>query len=201
MAFLVLKDKRLDLFNLEEDDSLIRLKTKREGLVKLADFPEIPTYKIPEGYTVKKYNLPSENYAGQLRDITGKISSIVEKKGCSSNFFSALYEATLNAHQHGNKLDPNKKITLAYCIKPRKIRVAVIDEGGVFEPDFLPFIINLRTKGNYKTSFQNYYNFSKTEKPITNNGTGTAFMHAYVDDVSYLKSEEGGLVVHLIKTF
>ena len=107
----------------------------------------------------------------------------------------------LNAHQHGNKANPDKKITLAYQIKNDKIRAAVIDQGGVFKPDFVPFILNLRQQGSYKKVFHNFYSFSDVEKPLTNNGTGTSFMHAYVDDVSYLKSPEGGLVVHLTKEF
>ncbi len=192
---------REDLFNFTNETSLVRVKARAEGLVKLIDFPEVPTFIIPDTYHIKEYNFPFENYGTSIRSATEKVSRIVEKKGCSSNFFSALYEAILNAHQHGNKLDPNKSVTLAYEIKPNKIRAAVVDQGGVFEPDFMPFLINLRSKGDFKSKFQNYYDFSNTSKPTINNGTGTAFMHAYVDDVAYLKSSQGGLIVHLTKTF
>lgn len=190
-----------DILNFVNDKSLVREKAKKEGLVKLLDFPEVPTFEIPKSYIIKEYNFPSENYANPIRNATGKISNIAEKKGCGGNFFTALYEAALNAHQHGKKCDPNKTVKFAYSIKENKIRTAVIDQGGILEPDFLPFLTNLRLTGDYKNKFHNYYDFSKTNKSSINNGTGTSFMHAYIDDVAYLKSPEGGLVVHLTKSF
>ncbi len=190
-----------DIFNFANDASFVRLKAKRGGLVSLADFDTIPTFEIPETYRVNRYTFPSENYAPHIRDAVEKIAKSAEKKGCNPNFFTALYEATLNAHQHGNKLDSKKSVTLVYIIKEDKVRTAIIDEGGQFEADFIPFILNMRLEGSYKKTFHNYYQFSNQEKPATNNGTGTSFMHAYVDDVAYLKSKDGGLVVHLTKTF
>ena len=45
--------------------------------------------------------------------------------------------------------------------------------------------------------FIDFYQFTNRKKPNTNNGTGTSFMHTYVDNVQYFKSAQGGLVVHL----
>lgn len=50
----------------------------------------------------------------------------------------ALEEALTNAIKHGNRLDPNKHVTLAYDVSPRRITIEICDEGGGFRPDAVP---------------------------------------------------------------
>ena len=160
----------------------------------------IETYIIPYNYTVQQYNFSNDRsiYPRQIRDATSNVVSIAEGRGCNPNLFTALYEAILNAHQHGNLLDKNKNVTLAYKIDPTDAEIGIIDEGGLINPAFIGFV-NRHRIGKHKERFLDWYTLSGQEKPKTNNGTGTSFMHTYVDNVQYFKSDKGGLVCHLTK--
>ena len=50
----------------------------------------------------------------------------------------SLEEALTNAIRHGNKLDPDKDVTVSCDIDLMKIRVVVSDEGEGFEPECVP---------------------------------------------------------------
>ncbi len=68
----------------------------------------------------------------------------------------------------------------------------------MIDAEFIPFIDRHR-KGDYKKKFIDFYKFTNKEKPATNNGTGTSFMHTYMDKIEYYKSEGRGLAVVLTK--
>jgi serine/threonine-protein kinase RsbW len=53
------------------------------------------------------------------------------------NLSIAVTEAVGNAIVHGNKCDPAKKVEVTFTIEPSRIRVAVRDEGGGFNPKTL----------------------------------------------------------------
>ena len=159
---------------------------------------DLDTYEIPVSYITITLVIDSDNYAQQIRRTVDRIVEAAEKRGCSPNLHTAIYEAALNAYQHGNKCDPDKKILISYVLRDNTIEVAVIDEGGEIDTKFLPFILKHKSEG-CKDQYIDFYEFTGQDKPKRNNGTGTSFMHAYVDDVFYFKSAEGGLVVHLSK--
>jgi serine/threonine-protein kinase RsbW len=46
----------------------------------------------------------------------------------------ALEEALVNAIKHGNRLDRNKKVCIAYCIRPERFDVVIQDERAGFVP-------------------------------------------------------------------
>jgi len=50
----------------------------------------------------------------------------------------ALDEALSNAVRHGNKLDPNKKVTIEYRVGPEEVCISVTDEGEGFDPGKVP---------------------------------------------------------------
>src|SRR5438132_13205328 len=50
----------------------------------------------------------------------------------------ALEEALVNAIKHGNQLDHNKKVHVAYNIKPERFDVSITDEGPGFDPNEVP---------------------------------------------------------------
>ncbi len=54
------------------------------------------------------------------------------------NLLVAVSEAVNNAISHGNKNDPQKKVTLDLECKESEVVVAVEDEGQGFNPDELP---------------------------------------------------------------
>ena len=50
----------------------------------------------------------------------------------------SLEEGITNAIRHGNKLDPDKSVTVCCQIDELRMRVVVTDEGEGFEPDAVP---------------------------------------------------------------
>jgi serine/threonine-protein kinase RsbW len=54
-----------------------------------------------------------------------------------SNLAIAVTEAVGNAIVHGNKLDPTKKVTVAFRLENDRIRVSIQDEGKGFNPNQL----------------------------------------------------------------
>ena len=46
-----------------------------------------------------------------------------------------LEEAISNAIKHGNKMDPDKKVTVNYSIDSDKIEISITDEGDGFKPE------------------------------------------------------------------
>jgi len=50
----------------------------------------------------------------------------------------ALEEALVNAIKHGNQFDSNKKVRIAYTIKPERFDIHITDEGCGFNPTEVP---------------------------------------------------------------
>lgn len=50
----------------------------------------------------------------------------------------SLEEALTNAIKHGNRGDPDKTVTLRYCVRPERTVIMVRDEGSGFEPEAVP---------------------------------------------------------------
>jgi len=90
-----------DIFDVDNIDSVIRRILREEGSIDLNKF-DIPTYDIKSNYTIKKFNLSPDRkvYAGEVRKAIGSVVEEAEASGYNANFFTALYEAVLNAHQH-----------------------------------------------------------------------------------------------------
>lgn len=54
------------------------------------------------------------------------------------NILIAALEATNNAIIHGNKLDENKEVTIAFDLIDNKLNIVVDDEGAGFDYDNIP---------------------------------------------------------------
>ncbi|HOB73636.1 MAG TPA: ATP-binding protein [Phycisphaerae bacterium] len=89
----------------------------------------------------------------------------------------ALEEAVVNAHKHGNKGDPNKKIVISYRVDPHCVVVRVRDDGPGFDPASLP-------------------DCTAPDRIDLPCGRGIMLMNAYMDSVTY---NEQGNEVQLIK--
>lgn len=50
----------------------------------------------------------------------------------------AMEEAFLNAVKHGNKMDPEKTVTINYCVDGEKVDIQMSDEGEGFNPKSVP---------------------------------------------------------------
>ncbi len=85
----------------------------------------------------------------------------------------AFEEAFANAVKHGNKMDPQKKVTVAYSVDHEKIFLSITDEGAGFNPKGVP---DCRCGKNLF-------------KP---NGRGVLLIQSYMDVVGY--SDQGRTV-------
>ncbi|RME77674.1 hypothetical protein D6774_03670 [Candidatus Woesearchaeota archaeon] len=189
-----------ELFEIPSLDSLVGEPFSEQSEPFDLRLLEIPPYTIPQNRTIRQTTFPAlpKEYSPLIRTFVEPVAQEAEQNGFNSNIFTALYEAVLNAHQHGNQLDPTKTVTLAYAIEEDMFCASIIDQGGRIDPAFVPFVLRHKL-GEHKKKFIDFYQFSNKEKPKSNRGTGTSFMHTYVNQVNYYKSEEGGLVVELIK--
>jgi serine/threonine-protein kinase RsbW len=50
----------------------------------------------------------------------------------------AVEEALVNAIKHGNQMDPDKSVRVAYTLRPDRFDVRITDEGPGFNPDEVP---------------------------------------------------------------
>lgn len=103
----------------------------------------------------EKYNIPEEHYG---------------------NILIALTEAVNNAIYHGNRNDPEKKVSLQYKADPKRFYFRIEDEGPGFDYENIPD----------PTSPENI------EKP---NGRGVFLMRHLSDEINFL---EDGRVVEII---
>lgn len=186
-----------DLFDTDNLESILNQLVLGKSEIKLSEFL-IPTFEVPEDFAKFICHFEKDIHGTQIRNAIEPIAKEAEEQGYSDNIFTAIYEAVLNAYQHGNNYDPNKSIRVDYKITNQQLEIAITDQGGIIKSEFIPFVLRHR-EGKHKTKFLDFYEFTKTKKPVTNNGTGTSFIHTYVDEVSYFKSKEGGLVVYLLK--
>jgi len=81
----------------------------------------------------------------------------------------ALEEALVNAMKHGNRLDPDLSVHVAYLVTPERVEIRVADEGPGFNPGQVPD----------PTVDENL------ERPC---GRGIMLMRCYMDEVAFSAS-------------
>jgi len=89
----------------------------------------------------------------------------------------ALDEAFVNAVEHGNKMDPAKKVKVEYSVDSDKFEISITDEGNGFEP-------------NSVTDPQLGSGLNETS------GRGLLLMNSYMDTVKY---NERGNSVYMVR--
>ena len=75
-----------------------------------------------------------------------RIQELIERQLQQSNFHDkeifgirlALEEAIVNAIKHGNQMDRDKQVRIAYRILPEQFDVMIVDEGPGFNPEDVP---------------------------------------------------------------
>ncbi len=93
---------------------------------------------------------------------------------------SAVREAVANAIQHGNALDPEKRVEIEFGLEGDEVVIQVRDEGRGFDPDAVP---DPRSPENLL-------------KPA---GRGIFFMKRYMDAIDYSFDPGRGTVLTLRK--
>jgi len=127
---------------------------------------------------LERINFPSKaeniNLAEKLIDELCEKHNVHEDH--YGNILIAITEAVNNAIHHGNKLDPEKSVTLGYSVDGDKLSVLIADEGPGFDFENLPD----------PTEPENI------EKP---HGRGVFLMKALADEVQF---EQNGAEVEMV---
>ena len=101
-------------------------------------------------------------------------------KSTALNVSLAVREAVANAIKHGNRQDSAKKVEVAYRLEPRRLVVAVRDQGAGFDL--------ARTRDPLEP-----------ENLFRSNGRGIFFIKAFVDNVTFSHRKGGGTEVRMEK--
>lgn len=186
-------NKIIDFIEYNED-------TIKERLKEPIPYSEFPDLILPKNFVSTDLEIRRKSPYSDLRDQIEPISKNIEKHGFPPNVYTALYESSLNAFQHGNNYDFDKRIRVSHLIKKNSLELIIEDQGDELPEYFIPFLLKVRKETSKKRDFVDWYAFSCNEKNNVNHGTGTSFIHAYMDDVRYLRSNDlGGLAVYLLK--
>ena len=87
-----------------------------------------------------------------------------------------ISEAVTNAIRHGNKLDPNKHVSISFLAEPVGVTVTIGDEGEGFDPDALPD----PTIG---------------EHLLVPSGRGVFLLRSLAQEVTFERTSDGNIVV------
>src|SRR5215213_9309697 len=86
-----------------------------------------------------EYVIPSDLEAA--RRVQEGIEAVVKTAFAEHEAFAikmAVEEALVNAIKHGNQMDPDKSVRVAYALKPDRFDVRITDEGPGFDPADVP---------------------------------------------------------------
>lgn len=89
----------------------------------------------------------------------------------------ALEEALTNAVKHGNCCDPDKSVTVRFCVDDQRAVVVVRDEGEGFEPEEVP-------------------DPTQPDRLPVPNGRGIMLLRAYMDEIEY---RDRGRELYMVK--
>ncbi len=92
----------------------------------------------------------------------------------------SVRESVTNAIQHGNKLDPGKKVDIRFSVAPDYLEISVLDEGQGFAIDRLP-------------------NPLDPENLLKPSGRGIFYIRSFMDEVEFIPHSKGGMEVHMVK--
>ena len=92
----------------------------------------------------------------------------------------SVRESVTNAIQHGNKLDPAKRVDIRFKVAPDHLEITVKDEGNGFQVDKLP-------------------NPLDPENLLKPSGRGIFYIRSFMDEVEFITHSQGGMEVHMVK--
>lgn len=104
--------------------------------------------------------------------IFDKINPLNLEADTLSNLSLAISEALSNAMVHGNKLDPNKDVTVSIRISSDELMLGIKDQGEGFDPKSVP-------------------DPTIPENILKDSGRGIHIMRSFIDKVFYNFTSEG----------
>lgn len=194
------EDELKDLIDLNDISSLVREPFNTENPIVLSQ-TKIEKTSIPDSYKSFEVYIEKEdlNESGRLSfDFPEKVGEMLGCDFKELKIADSVYEALLNAYQHGHGEDASKPIKIHFKSDKKRIEILVEDQGGVLNPQFIPFALRHREPRNLVLP-KDFYTFAQIEKPEGNHGYGTFFIHKGFDQVTYHRSENDGLIVRMVK--
>lgn len=183
-----------DIASLSNPLSLVRSAFK--GKIKLAECPLLE-FTPDQSYHSTEIRITQDEDSLDYYPAITEICKSARAIGRQEKFHAGVIEAFRNAYQHGNKKNPQKKVTLYHRLQPHSFEVVVADEGGDINADFIPFILMHRY--NSLASPESFYHFARgATRAEENSGIGTFVIHKVSDEVNYFKNGANGLSVQMI---
>jgi hypothetical protein len=174
----------MDLFDPSNNASNTRQRIGSD-MLDVSSF-SVPPYAIPGHLTRMDASISDRSEIASLADI---VTVPAIENGFPEGIFCPVYEAILNAYEHGNLRNRDKKVVVGFS---PKAEYAVLDEGGSIHADLVSYVLALRERQNVNP----FYDFSSKQKAGRNLGLGTKLMHEYFD-IQYYPAQTGGLAVVL----
>jgi len=92
----------------------------------------------------------------------------------------SVRESVTNAMQHGNKLDPGKRVEVCFEMSQERLTISVRDQGGGFQADKIP-------------------NPLEGDNILKPSGRGIFYIRAFMDEVDFRTLTTGGTEVYMVK--
>ena len=129
------------------------------------------------GWTEKVLPTRLEAIRAAERDLLAEVDECGYGEDCHFAVRLAFEESVINAMKHGNRMNPAKRVRLAYHVSPERVEIRVADEGAGFDPASVPD----------PTADENLM------RPC---GRGIMLMRSYMDEVTF---SPVGNEVHMVK--
>ena len=116
-----------------------------------------------------------------IQSLTDCIAAFMKFDDDSAHWVGmSVREAVTNAIQHGNKLNPGKKVEVCYGMTPECLTVSVRDQGSGFQADKIPDPL-------------------ESDNLLKPSGRGIFYMRSFMDEVDFRAPATGGTEVHMVK--
>ena len=116
-----------------------------------------------------------------IQEVTDSVTAFMKFDEDSAHWIGmSVREAVTNAVQHGNKLDPGKKVEICFEMAPERLTVSVRDQGCGFQPNEIP----------------NPLESANLLKP---SGRGIFYIRTFMDEVDFRTLATGGTEVCMVK--
>jgi serine/threonine-protein kinase RsbW len=120
-------------------------------------------------------------YLDLIQAITDCITGMMGFDDDSAHWIGmSVRESVTNAIQHGNKLDPTKKVDIGFEVDPNQLSISVRDQGSGFRADNLP-------------------NPLDPENLLKPSGRGIFYIRSFMDRVEFRTPSQGGTEIHMVK--
>jgi serine/threonine-protein kinase RsbW len=121
------------------------------------------------------------DYLDLVQTVTDCITSFMGFDEDTAHWIGmSVRESVTNAIQHGNKLDPGKKVDVRFEVAPEYLDILVRDQGNGFKIDDLP-------------------NPLDPENLLKPSGRGIFYIRSFMDEVEFRRPSQGGMEIRMLK--